>query len=367
MQLNIEFATPADDAAIRALCRREVMPGKISVTFEREPSFSLGCSVTGENVHIVVARNSDDGQIVGVACRSVRAMFVNGREQQLGYLSQLRIDRRFRGRWLLSRGFSFLKDLHDRDPVSSYLVSIVNGNREATGVLVENRRKVFPCFHPAAEYCTLAISVRRAKPSIQGSLEIRAGSSPEFAEIAMFLRAHGSRRQFFPACTEQSLKKLESSGLRSEDLLVARRNGQIVGVVGLWDQRAYKQTVVQAYRGWMKAAAPLSHFGKFLLGKPILPRPGLQLRSAYAALVCIANDDLDVFAGLLRELYNLAYVRGYEFVLLGLDSRDPFLRVAGEYAHVSYPSRFYLAEWSDGGHLHEHLDQRLAYLDIATL
>ena len=49
MTLRVELSTPADDAAIRGLLRRQPMPGRITIGYEREPDFSLGCSVTGEN------------------------------------------------------------------------------------------------------------------------------------------------------------------------------------------------------------------------------------------------------------------------------------------------------------------------------
>jgi len=97
MRLSVNLAQPADDAAIRLLMRRQPVPGRVTVTFEREPDFSLGCAVTGDDCRILVARSEDDG-IVGVACASVRNVFVNGREQRLGYLGQLRVDERFRGR-----------------------------------------------------------------------------------------------------------------------------------------------------------------------------------------------------------------------------------------------------------------------------
>ena len=40
--------------------------------------------------------------------------------------------------------------------------------------------------------------------------------------------------------------------------------------------------------------------------------------------------------------------------------------MAKEYAHVMYPSRLYLAGW-DGRSFYEQLDERPAYVDIATL
>jgi hypothetical protein len=367
MQLRIEMATPADDSAIRGLCRRETMPGSITVSYEREPNFSLGCRVTGNDFQVLVAREEPSGEVIGVACRSTRTLFVNGRSERFGYLGQLRIDRRFRGRGLVSRGFSLLKQLHDRDPVPAYLVSIVDGNQEAEGVLVRKPRKSFPSFHPVADFSTLAISLGRAKPPLGPRLEISSASPGQESELARFLQDQGARRQFFSVWTEDTLLELASLGLRIEDLRVARRNGEIVGIAGLWDQSAYKQTVVQGYSGWAKAAAPIYNLSAPWIGRAPLPRPGAKLRSIYVAFVCVANDDLEVFDALLRELYNLAGSRGFEYLLIGLDARDPLLSVARKYAHVLYPSRLYLAEWPDGGHLHEQLEHRAAYVDIATL
>jgi hypothetical protein len=367
MQFRVGLATACDDAAIRGLYRSQPMPGRISVAFEREPDFSLGCRVTGEDCQIVVARTLQDEEIAGVACRSARHLYLNGCEHRLGYLGQLRIDERFRGRWLVSRGFGLLKQLHDCDPLPAYLVSIVDGNHEATRVLVENRRKIFPTFHAVADFCTLAVSVRGYTPALACDAKLSTADTRHLGELAEFLRTCGARRQFFPVWTEEKLRALTSLGLRIEDLRIARRNGEIAGVAGLWDQSSYKQTVVRGYSGWLKAAAPIYNLSAPWFGRAGLPRPGEKLRSAYAAFVCVANDDHAVFAALLRELHNLAHYRGFDYLLIGLDTRDPLLPVAREYTHIAYPSRLYLAEWPDGGHFHEQLDHRPAYVDIATL
>jgi len=104
MEVNIDVAVPEDDASIRRLVKRQPVPGRITVAFEREPDFSLGCAVTGDDCQIVVARTAEDAEVVGVACRSVRHVFLNGSEQRLGYLGQLRVDERFRGRGLSPAG-----------------------------------------------------------------------------------------------------------------------------------------------------------------------------------------------------------------------------------------------------------------------
>lgn len=364
MEVVVDLAVPADEAGIRGLVGREAMPGRIRLALAREPDFSLGCAVTGDDCRILVARSASDRAIVGVACRSLRRVFVNGEERRLGYLGQLRVDDRFRGRWLVSRGFSLLAQIDRADPVPAYLASIVDGNDEATAILVAKRRRSFPAFHEVARYLTLALSARRQKPALNGDEEIVPGSVDQLGEIVRFLRAEGARRQFFSVWTEDALRSLDGLGLKIGDMRIARRNGRIAGIVALWDQSAYKQAVVRGYSGWLKAVS---------LASPLLPRIGAHVRSAYASLVCMANDDAVLFARMLREVYNLAASGGFDYLLVGLDARDPLLPIARAYTHFTYPSRLYLARWADrspmssGDPIHEQLDERPAYVDIATL
>jgi hypothetical protein len=245
-----------------------------------------------------------------------------------------------------------LEAMHRRDPVPAYLASIVEGNDEATGVLVRRRRRGFPEFREVARYVTLALRVRRpmrrwGRPSGQPCSSLEG--------IAEFLRREGPRRQLSSVWTVDGLRGLADYGLTSDDIIVARRDSEIAGVIAFWDQSAYKQSVIRGYSGWLRAAAPL------------LPRPGTELRSAYASLVCIAGDDPAVFESLLREVCAVAAARGFDYLLVGLDTRDPLLDVARVHPHVAYPSRLYLASWPDGGPCYEPLDARPAYLDIATL
>ncbi len=364
MAVRISFATPADDAAIRGLLRREPVPGLIAISYEREPDFSIGCEATGENATVLVARDTDSGDTVGVACRSERQVYVNGERTRLGYLGQLRIDGRYQGRWLVSRGYSILRELHDRDPVPAYLAAVTAENRVAEAILVGKARKRFPAFHPVADYCTLALRIWREARS-HG---VFAAAYEDLPEIVRFLQTEGRRRQFFPVWSEAKLTFLTRRlGLRIEEIQIARRHGNIAGVMALWDQTGYKQSVVRSYSGWMRLAARLDSAGPGWLREPLLPKPGERIRSGYAALVCVAEDDTAVFGELLSAVSGRAASRGLEYLLLGLDTKDPFLAAARQGPHVVYRSRLFLAEWPDGGHLHALLDRRPTYVEIATL
>jgi hypothetical protein len=359
MNVSVEIAAPADDEAIRDLLKRQPIPGRVTLSFEREPSFATGCAVTGENPVILVAR-ADDRRVVGVACRSVRHVFVNGRRERIGYLGQLRIDERYRGRWLVSRGFAHLAEVDRRDPVPAYLVSIAEGSDEAAAILVRKRRASFPAFYEVARYETLALLVRqRSLAPSAGREDVTPGSIEQLPDIVEFLEAQGSRRHLFPVWSSDMLRHLERFGLGIGDLRVARLGARIVGVMGLWDQSAYKQSVVRGYSGWLRVAS-------WLRGR-IVPRIGDHVRSAYAALIAVAGDEPTVFQRLLAELTAVAASRGFQYLIVGLDARDPLLRVARAHRHILYRSRLYLASWPNGVYLHERLDQRPVYVDVATL
>lgn len=351
--VDIALAGAADDAGIRALLRRQPIPGGVTIAFQRDPDFSVGCAVTGDDYRIVVA--ADDDRVVGVACRSTRRVYVNGAETRIGYLGQLRIDEGYRGRWLVSRGFSLLREIDRADPLPAYLVSIIEDNEEALDVLIRRRRRSFPTFHQVASYHTVAITLKSRKRARKQ--QIVAASHDDLSEISRFLRAEGPRRQLCRVWSEEDLRNLARYGLEAKDFRVVRRDGAIAGVAALWDQSAYKQTVVRAYSAWMRLA------GRFM----DLPRVGEPIRSVYAALICVKGDDRSVFADLLEELCMSAADRGFDYLLVGLDARDPLLSPALSHRHFLYRSRLYLAHWSDGGHSHERLDERPVYVDIATL
>ena len=74
-----------------------------------------------------------------------------------------------------------------------------------------------------------------------------------------------------------------------------------------------------------------------------------------------------MFGDLLDATLDRAAARGLDYVLMGLDERDPLFRVARERPHMPYRSRLFLAEWPHGGHLHARLDRRPSYVEIATL
>lgn len=369
MNFSFELAQPADDPALRKLLAETPMPGRITVTFKREPNYFSGCSTMGPFWQVVIARHTPSGEIAGVLCRAVRSHYINGSPQNLGYVGQIRIAEKYRGLWILQKGISYFQDLHADRRAPAYLGVISAENRISRGILVERRHRKFPSTREIAQLYTLGIILRKPmKPQFFNG-DIERGSSETFPQIVTFLQKYGAQRQFFPVYSETDFTGGEiTRDFDIRDFIVARRDGAIVGVLGLWDQSGYKQSVVQEYDRSLKLVKPFYNMGARLLGARPLPNLGEHIHSAYASFICVANDDVDVFAALLRAIYNLAVERRFAYLMLGLTIDDPLLAAARKYPHINYHSQLYIGSWeSKNDGLGQKLDGRLPYIEIATI
>lgn len=372
MDFSFSIATTEDDADIRLLLASNAMPGNIEVTFEREPNYFTGCGTMGHRWQVLVGRHQPSNEIAAVLCRGIQARYVNGQVRPVGYLGQLRVAHAYRGRWVLVHGIKALRKLHEDGETDLYLSAISEENRVARGVLVDRPRPGFPQMHEVARLHTLGIVLHRARlgwrrARSRTDLTIARASSEQASELVSFLRQEGPKRQFFPSYTEKDLSGPLTRGFCLEDMLVARYRSQIVGIVGLWDQTSYKQTVVQSYSKTLRRLRPIYNLlAPFVRAQP-LPGTGSHIRSAYASFICIADDDPQVFVALLDRLYQLALARRHAYLMIGLAEHDPLLALAKSYTHIAYHSRLYSVCWPDGQNSQTLLDSRVPYIEIAAL
>ena len=365
MSFRLYLATQEDEADIRRLFRTNPVPGHVTVTYEREPDFFLGCGVTGHSYQVVVARHEPTGELAGVVCRAKRRVWIGGQEEEVGYLSGVRVDERFRGRWLVPRGLKFLGDLDAKDPVPVYLATITGENREARGLFVDKPRPGFPRFEEVGRLHTAAIPVR-VKPAIRDlPTGVRPAVPGDLPRIVSTLNEHGRRRQYSQVYSEEDFRGSATLGFRVEDFVVFEIDGRLSGVAGLWDQSAFKQTVVREYSRGLRWTRPLYDAAARLTRRHPLPAPGEPLRSAFAAFLCVSDDDRSVFRALFRRLHELAAKRGHAFLVVGLAVDHPLLAEVRRYAHVPYHSTLYTVSWRGG--LHATPDGRVPHVEVATL
>src|SRR5262245_12270492 len=162
---RFDFATEADDADLRRVLAETPMPGRIAVSFRREPSYFGAAAVDGRFRQVVAAHDLDSGRIVGFGSRSVSQRYVNGLPTPIGYLSSLRLLEGHRNRGLLARGYAHFRRLHADGRAPVYLTTIAEGNTLALRLLTSGRAGL-PRYHPDGRFLTAAISWRGHRPPV---------------------------------------------------------------------------------------------------------------------------------------------------------------------------------------------------------
>ena len=356
MTFRFDIAGPDDDAEIRALLARNPVPGRVVVSYEREPSYFLGCRTMGPFSQVVVARDEATGRLAAVACRTVRRRYVDGVERDVGYLGQLRVDEPFRGRWLVSRGFRYMAALDADGRASDYITSITREGEAARRLLVDLRRSHFPDFEPVDEVATLAVVAGRPR---RPDPRVRLATASDAGDVAAFYSEEGPRRQYFPVWRRGEVA--------DADVLVAVRGGRIAGALALWDQTSCKQAVVRGYSRALGRVRPLYNALMRARGRPGIPAVGERVRFLFASFVRVAGDDAETFRSLLDRARGEAAGRGVDYIMIGLSRREPLLGVAKRFAHVEYSSTLYRVGWKENGGRHERSDDRVPHVEVATL
>lgn len=369
---RFEVAERADDEGLRRILAATPMPGRIAVSFRREPSYFDAAVVHGAFHQALVCRTTENGELVACGSRSVRQMYVNGRPRPIGYLSMLRLLVAHRHGGTLARAYAFLHDLHADGRTELYLTTIAEGNDRATSVLTSGRAGL-PQYHFAGRYYTVSIPIprRHGTPPPPGNprIHVRPATHADLDTLLEFLGRAGPARQFFPRYEAQDFFRPRGTfrDLKPSDLLLAFDGGRLVGTLGAWDQQGFRQTVVERYGMLLRWARPLYNCWASLRMRPRLPEPGRPFRCLTGALPLVAANDRDVFGLLLDVLLVRSNMTGCDYLLVGLHETDPLLPVATRRAAASYVTRLYHACWEDGESLRVGLDGRPCYLELGCL
>jgi hypothetical protein len=366
-RVRLDTASEADDLALRRLLAANPMQGRIALAFEREPSYFAALRVQGPLAQVLVGRDAETGEAVAVASRSVKPLYVNGRPRDVGYLADLRVGPAYRGRTVLARGYRLLQQLHADGRTDLYYTVIAADNAPALSTIAAGRAGL-PAYRDLGLFNSPAVSLGRAKPVLRAGVELADGELGLLDAIVACLNEHGAAKQFAPVYARRDF---EPDGRLADiapgDFVVALRGGRVVGTVAYWDQTAFKQTRVVAYRGGLRLLRPLVNASAPLLGWPRLPRPGAHLRSFYAACVAVEGNDPAIFAALLRHLYNRAVGGPHAFFVLGLHERDPLAAALDDYRCSAYRGRLFAVHFADGERAYRALDGRIPHVEVATL
>lgn len=368
---NFQFslATPEDDKQLRQRMAEDAMKGNISVSFRREPNYFVGCQVQGESFQILKCTEKTTGKIIALGSRLITTKFINGKPEKIGYLADLRVNLDYRKTTLLARGYRFLKQLHEANPVPLYYSVILDGNTAALKNLVGGRAGL-PQYRDLGLILTPAIHLDFPKPDIKiPGVTFQRATREQLPEIIAFVNNWYSQKQFAPYYRLEDFDRPRLLGLRAEDFYVGlTSDNRIVATAAAWNQRDFRQTHIEGYTRQLTAIRPFYNLLAKLTPLKPLPAVGAKVPYFYLALVAVENNDVDIFRGLLRWLYrDRLLTDNSHYFIAGLHEEDPLAAILKEYRRIEAAGRLFAIHYRDGEEFSLKLDGRIPYIEMAAV
>ena len=365
-RFRFDIATPADNEDLLQFSAQAEMSGAIRFSFDRSPDYFTALRVEGRHTDVLVGREMATGRLIATGQRSVKNVFVNGSATTIDYLSGLRVGQPARSASFLSRGYARLNALQAEHPAKFHLTTIMEDNAPARKVLLSQRLGL-PAYHDLGRYCCVALSLH-GKNHARSRFTLRRATAADAVSVVELLNCEGRTKQFFPeyrvedfGCPSGLLPQLEW-----HDLLLAFDGSVLIGTLAAWDQQKFRRWRVTSYAPWLHWSRHLLNLSARLRGMPLMPSPGSTLNAFNLALVCVRDNDRNVFRALLDEVIRSQRGR-YACFLAGFHERDPLLPELLDRPHVPLNSRLYLVDWNGGNRAMQTLDGRIPYLELGSL
>lgn len=341
MSLRVRAATAADDAALRELLRETPLPGAVSLTLEREPSFFES---EVDSLRHDVAFVTQGDELVACGSRILKRAWWQGGESDVAYLADLRVHpgHQRRGGWALRAGYQHLEKMALLHPSAVTWTVVFEDNQIARNILVGREGGLPNYVDRGRLLCPVMLIPKREKwPRIPEGISVEQGVV-NWQEIADFLNERYRDRPLAPVHRAEDFAEGKRwPGLQARDWILVRRGRQLVGCVAVWDLRATRQARLRAYRGWLRHARwPLKLLAG-LLGRPPLPAPGSILSMAQVSFLAAEGDDVKLATLLLRGARVLAAQRGLHFLCACLHERDPLVPALQGFPAIASNGRLY--------------------------
>jgi len=353
---TVAIADRGDDESLRRLLRASVTPGAVRLAFTREPDFFATDGLAGADVTVVARR---DGRVIGSGRCSVYPLTRNSVPRRIGYLSALRVlDRTSESARLLREGFDRLG--RQVAPLADgFFTSIATDNIRARRVLEHSGRLGLPSYRPLCDLVTLI-------GAVHSGTEGRPVETADEAELGEFLDRGARASQLALSWEPERWRQLALRGVTAGDFSLVRQDGRLVAAAAVWDQRPFRQTVIDGYQGWLRHVRPLLNAAMTLRRMPPLPVPGSVL--AQGTLFGATVLEPSAWPALWKLVRQRAAAAGVQWVCLSRDARDPELPILRRLMRgQEYRTTLYEVTWPGGARWPDPWDDRLFRPEVALL
>lgn len=391
MSIHYRVVEKRDCEQLRSLFADCPQEGGVEICFEREPNFFLGQAVAVQEPLGIVAEEKvaeekvaegkaeesaqHHNKIVAYASFGTRPVFVNGQKQSLLYASDLRIHPLYRKGRLL---FRLYREAYKRVSKEVWGQTAIFSENAQSINNIASGRKGLPSYFPDGTLVSHLIYVTKV-PSLrllskkfvrkkQVKLRVKIADATDIVAMQSFFDREAPNKQYYPVYSFSELGSDNPYYFAQElqNYFLAYRGDRLVGMLGLWDQKQFKQTCFTHYSGIYKLLRKLYNFASLIKGGLQLPKAGGQLNYQSVHTVLLENNSKEIFAQLMDALYSHCLREKVPAVMCGLMEKDPLLKVLKNYPCRLNKTDHYLVTFGDYDP-RDLVDDRIPYLESVRL
>ena len=311
-EVNHEEQTDEDQQLTRLIARP--MPGNLSLSFGRDPSYLKACARCGPPRRVLIAKDKD--KIVALTSFFLRRYWWNEEPQEIWTLSDFRALPSKAGFGITGQGWRALRQLLDHKPA---IISVVADNPRALA-LFSKPRPGWPRLHPVGDLRTNLTPLLFTGPPKNRRYLTRPLTAEELQKALK-----DSRPPLQPVVEDDDFGTTLPP---THDYWgVFDNDDTLLGFAGLHDQSAHRQIRIHSYAGWYQTLAKLR----------LLPKPGREIPLRTASL--LHCPDPKAWVALKQRLEHEAKQQKAKFLVWCKAGRAP-LNLS-----FAYRSRIYQLVW----------------------
>ena len=323
-QLIVRDATTQDNHQLLTLVAETMPSNGMILSFERGDNYfkATYAQYHQPEIKVVVEKHQPD-VIIGMMNIGFKHCYINEQLTQIRYVSDLRINPSFRGKKVVEVLMDYL---YRQVPLDSFLQSVVLEDNQKARHMLHQSRPHFPEPYIFDQITTYNISKASDSKSFE-QFSMRILTKDLIAIANQFI---GQMKQYYNFLSAYDFHDLFTGehpfwvGMRPEDfILIFDANQQLVGILGLWNQKSFKQTKALEYSPSLKYLRPFYNVYAYLTQQIMLPQIGQSFDYLMSHSVLCEPSRLDVFAYQLYLLNVETKKSGKSSFCITLSDDDP--------------------------------------------
>jgi GNAT superfamily N-acetyltransferase len=349
--MHIRRAETSDNEGLQDLTSATPMGGEISIRIDRHPDFFRLLEQRGRS-HVLVAE--DDGKIVGCISVAEVMVYVNGKQESVHYLGDLKVYPDYQRTGLAVR---LVKSMH------RYLLSV-----DADIVIwtaAYGNRSVLPFFDGRAglpKASAIGIfNVYQILPSPQQLKNSAYVVQVELLDqdLCRLYNEHFRSYQFGSLIKPGPLQEIQHWGARS--------CGQLRAAISLIDIGNAKQNVLIRLPFILRILFFVLRILRLILPIPNLPEKNKPVRILYIKALACCEGYEDALTFLIQKSRNVAFKRNYHFLSLGVHENDPLRKLFTRYPKFTFKSMGFVVNLKRENNEMQHVINGVPFEDYSLV